>query len=190
MIDCGAYDGDTLKSFVEVFSNRVHDYLAIEPDVQSSRILQTWVSGYLSSKTNSNLNVRIVNGVVSDRHGSVLFEGAGAGGKIIESQRHGEPSGLATVDCTTIDRLRGEVKWNLIKMDIEGAEMDALAGAQDTITELRPGLAISVYHRPSDLWEVPLLINDLSEGSYQLFLRQEGYWGEETIIYGTPNRTP
>ena len=49
-------------------------------------------------------------------------------------------------------------------MDIEGAEYEALLGARGTISKYRPGLAISLYHRPADLWQIPLLINEMLGG--------------------------
>ena len=48
-----------------------------------------------------------------------------------------------------------------IKMNIEGAELDALKGAKQAIIRCKPKLAISAYHRPSDLWQVPELIGSL-----------------------------
>jgi hypothetical protein len=43
-------------------------------------------------------------------------------------------------------------------MDIEGAELDALAGAGHCLARDRPRLAISAYHRPEHLWEIPAVI--------------------------------
>lgn len=54
------------------------------------------------------------------------------------------------INCTTIDELVSDLKLkrlDLIKMDIEGAEIEALQGAQKTLSDLRPQLAIASYHR-------------------------------------------
>jgi FkbM family methyltransferase len=70
------------------------------------------------------------------------------------------PGGLATdsFSVTTLDdyvaRNRLE-RVDFIKMDIEGAEMAALTGAAEVIRGFRPRLAISAYHKPEDLWEIP-----------------------------------
>ena len=56
-------------------------------------------------------------------------------------------------------------------MDIEGAELDALAGARRSIQTHRPILSICVYHKQDDLWRIPLFINALAE-DYRLFLRR------------------
>lgn len=47
---------------------------------------------------------------------------------------------------------------DVVKMDIEGAEIDALTGARDCLTRHQPRLAISAYHRPEHLWEIPTAI--------------------------------
>lgn len=47
---------------------------------------------------------------------------------------------------------------DFVKMDIEGAELDALAGAGHCLARDRPRLAISAYHRPEHLWEIPAAI--------------------------------
>lgn len=60
-------------------------------------------------------------------------------------------------DAVSIDDYVTEagIRVDFIKMDIEGAESEAIMGAADTIRRFRPKLAISIYHRPEDLWEIP-----------------------------------
>jgi hypothetical protein len=70
-------------------------------------------------------------------------------------------------------------------MNIEGAEIDALNGARKTIETWMPKLAISVYHRPSDLWQIPQLIHDFSK-DYDFFLRQHDGGVIETVLYAIP----
>jgi len=53
---------------------------------------------------------------------------------------------------------------DFIKMDIEGAEMEALSGAAGVIGEFKPRLAISGYHKPQDLWEIPAKLKALNPG--------------------------
>jgi uncharacterized protein YqjF (DUF2071 family) len=79
----------------------------------------------------------------------------------------------------------GDERVTFIKMNIEGAEIDALKGAARTIRRWQPKLAISAYHRPSDLWRIPRLVRWLSE-SYGLYLRQHDGGVIETVLYGLP----
>ena len=73
-------------------------------------------------------------------------------------------------------------KITFIKMDIEGAEQKALHGAGKIIKKYRPKLAISVYHLPNDIIEIPLMIHNMVS-EYQLFLRHHysNHW--ETVLY-------
>ena len=69
-------------------------------------------------------------------------------------------------------------------MDIEGAEMDALKGAEQTSREQRPGLAICVYHRPEDLWNIPLYLHEICP-DYRFYLRHHAScYVAETVCYG------
>lgn len=55
-----------------------------------------------------------------------------------------------------IDDVVGDEGCTFIKMDIEGSELKALEGAKETIKKFHPRLAISIYHRPEDIFEIPL----------------------------------
>jgi hypothetical protein len=70
-------------------------------------------------------------------------------------------------------------------MDIEGAEIDALAGARRIIEKDRPVLGICVYHRQDHLWRIPLLISSLSN-DYKIFLRPYSDEGWELVCYAVP----
>lgn len=73
-------------------------------------------------------------------------------------------------------------KVTFIKMDIEGAEMDALKGAEQTIRKYKPKLAISIYHEENDFWEIPLLIKSFVP-EYQFYVRHHSDNCSETILY-------
>jgi FkbM family methyltransferase len=65
------------------------------------------------------------------------------------------------VQLTTIDKLVAELKLDrvdYIKMDIEGAEKQALAGARETLAKFHPRLSLSAYHRPEDPQKIPELV--------------------------------
>ncbi len=90
------------------------------------------------------------------------------------------------VVAAPIDDITDGVAYTHIKMDIEGAEHEALSGAATTIREQHPALAISVYHCPDDLWRLPLLVDSIAPGVYDYYLRLEGHWGLETVCYAVP----
>jgi hypothetical protein len=72
-----------------------------------------------------------------------------------------------------------------MKFDIEGGEAAAVRGASGVIRRSRPALAIAVYHRPDDLWQLPRLVDDLVPGS-RFYLRLHGHHGFELVLYVVP----
>lgn len=95
------------------------------------------------------------------------------------------PGAISTEDfaCTTIDDYSKSLRrLDFIKMDIEGAEMAALAGATAAVSEFRPRLAISGYHKPEDLWEIPDRILRLNPG-YRLAFGHHTPINWESVFY-------
>ena len=72
-----------------------------------------------------------------------------------------EPNEVELIPVTTIDRLVAELRLervDFIKMHVEGAEHQAIAGAQVAISKFRPRLAISAHHQPDDAKRIPELV--------------------------------
>ena len=69
-----------------------------------------------------------------------------------------------------------------IKMDIEGAEMEALLGAQGNIKNNKPKLAICLYHKPEDIIEIPHIILSINP-DYKLAIRHYTTCNWETVLY-------
>ena len=70
-------------------------------------------------------------------------------------------------------------------MDIEGSEVDTLAGAQTIIREKLPVLAICAYHRQDHIWRIPSLINSFSD-QYRFFLRPHLLEVWDLVCYAIP----
>lgn len=100
-----------------------------------------------------------------------------------------EEAGDLEIDVTALDTFIEENKVNkvdIIKMDVEGAELKALKGAADTIRKFKPILAICVYHKPEDLMEIPAFIKALVP-EYKLYLSHKCNYWEETILFAKLN---
>lgn len=74
----------------------------------------------------------------------------------------------------------------MIKMDIEGSEMNALKGAEISITKYHPILAVCVYHKKEDLITIPQYIKSLYAG-YKLYLRAYSRYCRELVLYAIPD---
>ena len=70
----------------------------------------------------------------------------------------------------------------MIKLDIEGAELEALKGARETILRHKPKLAICIYNKPEDMIDIPLYIKELVP-EYKLYVRHYTNTNDETVLY-------
>lgn len=97
---------------------------------------------------------------------------------------HIDSGGEQTIKLESLDEFLQSNKVTFIKMDIEGAELKALIGAKKTIKKYKPKLAICIYHKPDDIWEIPLYIHDLVP-EYKMYIRHYSAKGCSTILYAT-----
>jgi FkbM family methyltransferase len=92
---------------------------------------------------------------------------------------------VSTVSIDDIVKEKKMPRVDYIKMDIEGAELGALKGAEETLRAFKPKLAIAVYHRDRDMIEIPAYLNGLGLG-YEFFLDHFTIYGAETVLFATP----
>lgn len=94
-------------------------------------------------------------------------------------------NGQGTVTTDTIDAMikrSGLGRLDFVKMDIEGAELEALKGAEASIRSNRPKLAISIYHKLEHFWEIARWIDRLGLG-YRFYLDHFTIHAEETMLF-------
>jgi FkbM family methyltransferase len=171
-VDCGSYTGDTMQTFVAKTDNSFRKLIAFEGDPSVMAKLQTFVAGIGS-------RALLHNAVVGARNGTVRFAGDGIGGGCITAA-----SGIE-VACVRLDDALAREEASFIKMDIEGAELQALEGAQHVIWRDRPVLAVCAYHKPDHLWRVLTSLKTLAPDS-ALFLRSHCSDGLDTVCYSVP----
>lgn len=91
--------------------------------------------------------------------------------------------GNETIEVMPIDEAIDEGdKVTFIKMDVEGSELESLKGAAKTIRRDRPKLAICIYHKPEDMWTIPLYVKELVP-EYKLYIRHHSSSAGETVLY-------
>ena len=91
-------------------------------------------------------------------------------------------NGEELINTISLDDVLNGKKVTFIKMDIEGAEYNALLGSEKTIKKWHPRMAISVYHKSEDILEIPALILNI-ESDYKFALRHYMSDYRETILY-------
>lgn len=170
-IDGGCYDCSTDRLFIKWCGGEYKKIYAFEPDVKNYEKCLKEADGIP--------NFELANKGLWSREETLCFAGgAEQGSRIIETQEQN----VTTISVAAIDDVVGEDKVTFIKMDVEGAELEALKGARKTIMKYHPRLAISVYHKPEDIWEIPAYILSLS-GDYRLYIRHYQLSKYETILY-------
>lgn len=165
-VDCGGFTGDTYAIFQQICPEYKKYYL-FEPNPNN----------IATAKQNIKDEQRVVfiNKGVYDKADVLSFCNSSAESSITTE-------GENNIEVLAIDSLLREEPVTFIKMDIEGSELQALQGAKETIRLHKPRLAISIYHRPIDLIQIPMLIKEI-DPSYQLYLRHYSNSFTETICY-------
>lgn len=102
----------------------------------------------------------------------------------INQQNSKKSSEVLTVSIDDFVREKKLPRVDFIKMDIEGAELGALKGAEETLRTFRPKLGISLYHKENDFIEIPTYLNKLGLG-YKFFLDHFTIFGNETVLFAT-----
>jgi hypothetical protein len=94
-------------------------------------------------------------------------------------------TGEVVVETDSIDNVLGGKRATLIKMDIEGAELAALKGAEGTIKAWKPKMAICIYHKKEDLWEIQDYIQRIVP-EYKFYIRAYEETCTEVVLYALP----
>lgn len=175
-VDCGAFDGDSLRDLLARRGNALGGFVGLEPDPQNFARLSACVAA-LPPELREKIAVHPL--AVASEGGSIKFCATASPGSSVAAD------GEIEVECVALDTLAAELHPTFIKMDVEGNELDALMGARRILERDRPILAICLYHKPEDLWQIPLFIKS-AVPDYRLFLGRyaEDCW--ELVCYAVP----
>ena len=155
-IDLGAYRGDTIEEYISIFGEPGEVY-AFEPARVNFRKLYENFGG--------RENYHLIEAAAYKEDGEISFsDKSGRGAKI---------GGKRTVKCQRVDSVvKSGAEY--IKIDVEGAELDALEGMKNTIKKSMPYISLSAYHRMWDIIDLGLYIAENYE-NYEIFLRHHPY---------------
>ena len=144
-VDAGAYNGDTVKEAIHYFPS-LSEVVAIEPDPKTFKRLLKYVDSV------DNVSIRPVNAAVWSAVGDGEFSASGNRNSSVSSTASYQHRDTA-VSLVSIDSL--ELCPDYIKYDVEGAELEALHGSDETIKRSHPTLLVSLYHKSRDIFEIP-----------------------------------
>lgn len=168
-VDCGGYIGDTVLKFVNFAEGKYRRIYCFEPNKNEYK------------KAEENLNhvrdVVLIQAGAGEKSGINKFSGMGDSGHI-------DDNGEDEVYIVMLDEAVKDAP-TFIKMDVEGAELSALKGASKIIKENTPKLAICVYHKPEDLFEIFELIHSWGI-NYKYYFRHYTRGISGTVLYCIP----
>lgn len=177
LLDGGAFDGDSAMDFVNFSGGKYGGIIACEPDPTNFKVLQ------------ENLSARGVQNFIALNVG--LGEETGT---LKFSVDNGVMSTFANdegieIPIDTIDNISaqngGGYDISIIKLDVEKFEMPTLRGARKTISENRPILAISAYHRRGDIFQIYQYVNSVAP-NYRFYFRCHKFNAIDAILYAIP----
>ena len=178
-LDVGCCDGMSSVGFMKWCDRNGYCY-CFEPDENNIRLIEKVLSdkGVLLDEDYS-----LIRKGAWDKETELSFVSSGDHtSHVVESNVKSEALSAETIPVTTIDKAIGDKPVTFVKMDIEGSELRALHGAKNTIIRNKPKLAISVYHKPEDIWEIPEYIMELRP-DYRFYLRHYSFDVYETVLY-------
>ncbi len=175
ILDCGAYIGDTAELFLKKTGNDCRIY-AVEPLAGNYERMCRWVKS-------EGLEDRVypIHALLGDHEGESLIRSSADTSVGSSMENDGNISNVVPV--RTLDGLTTD-KVSFIKMDIEGAEINALKGAVELIRRDKPQMIISAYHRTKHVWEIPLLLKEI-EPAYKIFCGHQRNAAFEPEFYVT-----
>lgn len=173
-IDVGAFDGDTIAIFLKESCGKFAQIIAYELDKNNYLKLIANINQYEPEIKNKiilyNLGLLNENKTINYISGSTTES-------VISASESNE-----TGTVVKLSEHLTRVSPTYIKMDIEGAELDALMGAEEIIKRCKPKLAICVYHKPDHFWEIPFYIKRIVP-EYKIYLRHHSTNIIETVCY-------
>jgi len=173
-IDAGSFDGESSLEFIHWCGEKGYKKIyAFEPLEDGCLLTKQTLGGYH--------DIELLKCVLGEKDGTINFvQRDGIMGSQVASEKIG---GVAqTVDMRSIDSILKGERASFIKMDIEGSELAALKGAQKTIEQYKPKLAISLYHKPEDLLDIPEYILSVRK-DYKLYLRLYSNMQLDLVLY-------
>ena len=169
-VDGGGFDGDTVKKFIRSSHGHFKRIHTFEPDKKSINRIRVFL------KKEKDEKIKLHPFGLSNRNQTTFFTNTGTAGSKVSADSSYK------VKLVSLDQYLHTQKPTFIKFDIEGSEINAIMGMKKIMKELKPKLAICLYHKPSDLWKIPLLIKKINP-KYRIYIRHYTQTQHDTVCY-------
>ena len=168
-VDCGCFIGDTIEELIRLTNGSYSHIYGFEPDKTSFEKALLNLAKYK--------RITVANCGIWNTADTVRFSSKGS-----SISKFSEDGDAAVITVRLDEFFADRQKPTFIKMDIEGAELNAIDGASEIIRSCNPKLAICVYHHVADMYLIPQRILQLNP-KYTMKLRHYSNWYAETVCY-------
>lgn len=176
ILDCGAFIGDTALLFAHDtnYNCNIHSFELSDGNIE---IFKKNIKANPKTENIIKINKLAISNI-SDQE--LFFNDLKNGSKLLNEKSNNIIKSISIDDYVEREKLE---KVDFIKMDIEGAELKGLIGAKKTIEKYKPKLAICIYHKISDIYEIPSIILKINS-NYKFYFNIFNYnHGWEAILY-------
>ena len=176
LVDVGSYNGDSITDSINT-DNIFSKYLCLEPNKRLHHDILN-----VATKHNVSDRTEVIGYAAWHEETALCID---LTDKEIDSKVTGRQNSNESliVTTTTIDQItRNQVEpVTMIKLDINGAEYEALRGAEETIKKQRPFIAVKL-HTKENLWRIPMLLKRINP-NIKLYIRQRNYMSMMLVLY-------
>ena len=177
-VDCGCFDGATCFNCAGWCGHRGFDHIySFEADPvnyeKSKAALEPLGKCELFPYGTSDVNKKVYFAADAFETSCIISK---------EEAEKRNFKGVEEIETVALDEVLAGKRVTFIKMDIEGAEYEALIGARKLIMENRPRMAISVYHKFEDFVTLANLVLEMHP-DYRIAFRHYGFDELETVMY-------
>lgn len=183
-VDAGAYVGDTVEKFIWANNGVFNQIYAFEPGVPQLAALRRRVERLCGEWAVAESKITCEHAGLSDEDKERPISVTPGMLQCTSIGHHAgaddEKAGMVRV--RSLDSYLTGRPATFIKADIEGMEMAMLRGAKETIRKFRPKMALSIYHEPTDLFEIAEYVSSLVP-EYQMAVRHHAPVLMDSVLY-------
>lgn len=181
--EAGAYVGDVLEEYIWRRKGSFHKIYAFEPGKKQFEAMKCRMERVEREWAISEGKINLVRAALGAQKGTAGYvENDDLHNTTINYRTApGQEENIIEVEC--MDSYYDRETVSLVIADIEGDEKNMILGMKRIIERDKPRMAISVYHRPNDIWEIMELIHNLNNNYKFDMFHHTNQSCEETVLY-------